>query len=242
MNKISNKVISSVFKHLQASCLSNSGHFRALYSLPKELDYDFGKNKERGLQKIADHMLQFVGPIDRAFLILDERASKINADDKVFIVTPDGETRSEKTKIADLFKDKAGEYRIFNNGYKEIAVIYKKEYYLNHYLAILAHEVTHHVLEEHGIRPPLSLDKEIFTDLTAIYLGFGILLCKGYKGGIAFDGGLGYIDQTTVYNATALWFVLNECPITNVFKNFHFIEPERYKLSMSIFRRKLLPV
>ncbi len=240
MNRVANSDIRLAFKHLRASKLSESGNGPALYTLPKELDYEFGKNKERGLQKIADHMLQFIGPVDRAFLTLDERASQIKAPDKVFIVTPDGKTTEEKTETSNQYKDKAGEYKVFHNGFKEIVVVYSPKFYLQHYLAILAHEMAHHVLAEHNISPPPSLNNEIFTDLTAIYLGFGILLCKGYEGGVAFEGGIGYIDKSTVYSATATWFALSQCDIAGIYSNFHFIEPERYQLMFGVLWRKLL--
>ncbi len=239
MNRVASSDIRIAFKHLRSSTLSENGKCRTLYSLPKELDYEFGKNKERGLQKIADHMLEFVGPIDRVFLTLDQRASQIKAEDKVFVVALDGKTKEEKKEISNQFKDKAGEYRVFHNGYKEIVAIYDTKLYLQHYLAILAHEMAHHVLAEHKINPPGALNNEIFTDLTAIYLGFGILLCKGYEGGAAFDGGLGYIDRSTVYSATASWFALNQCKVTDILNNFHFIEPERYELLFGVLWRKL---
>ena len=100
--------------------------------------------------------------------------------------------------------------------------------------------MAHHVLTEHNISPPPALDNEIFTDLTAIYLGFGILLCKGYEGGVAFEGGIGYIDKSTVYSATASWFALSRCNMAGIYNNFHFIEPERYKLMFGTLWRKLL--
>ena len=91
MNKVSNSDIRLAFKHLRASKLSESGKGQTLYNLPKELDYEFGKSKERGLQKIADHMLQFVGPIDRVFLTLDERTSlerlRRGSGDVVYLLT-----------------------------------------------------------------------------------------------------------------------------------------------------------
>lgn len=239
MNRGPNSDIQAAFNHLRNSKLSEEIKCRTLYVLPKQLDYEFGQNKERALQKIADHMLEFVGPIDRAFLTLDMRTSQIKAQDKVFVVAPDGQAAEHKKEISNQIKDKAGEYRIFNNGFKEIVIVFNSKLYLEHYLAILAHEMAHHVLSENKISPPTTLDNEIFTDLAAIYLGFGILLCKGYEGGAAFDGGIGYIDRSTVYSATASWFALNQGSVAGIFDNFHFIQPERYELLFGVLWRKL---
>lgn len=48
-------------------------------------------------------------------------------------------------------------------------------------LATLAHECTHHKLYVDGINWLDQSDEETFTDLTAIYFGFGNILKKGYK-------------------------------------------------------------
>lgn len=48
-------------------------------------------------------------------------------------------------------------------------------------IAILAHECTHYYLNQNNINIPKNYNDEIFTDIAAIYLGFGEYLLKGYK-------------------------------------------------------------
>ena len=65
-------------------------------------------------------------------------------------------------------------------------------------LATLAHEICHHVIHYHGIRPNLSWMLETYTDLCTMYIGFGELILQGYRTNM--ESGtltLGYLDRNT---------------------------------------------
>ena len=48
-------------------------------------------------------------------------------------------------------------------------------------ISILAHECTHHLLLSNNIRIKNTIQNECLTDVTAIVLGFGKYMAKGYK-------------------------------------------------------------
>ena len=58
-------------------------------------------------------------------------------------------------------------------------------------ISVIAHECTHHFLLSKGIKIEPRRSNEIFTDLTAVYLGFGDYFYRGYKAQrrLVFDGG-----------------------------------------------------
>ncbi len=71
----------------------------------------------------------------------------------------------------------AGTYRVLGHSYRVIEVAAtNSDFNVDQILATLAHESTHHYLHEHKVQVT-----EIMTDLTAVYLGFGELLYRGYK-------------------------------------------------------------
>ena len=63
----------------------------------------------------------------------------------------------------------------------QITVVNKKGYTIVNLLGIIAHEITHHFLHHHNIQKPNQYENEIFTDITAAYLGFGHILYPAYK-------------------------------------------------------------
>ncbi len=93
----------------------------------------------------------------------------------------------------------AGMYRISRAGTKEILVpffLLGEEYALG---AVLAHEMSHFFLISLGLVPADLQANEPFTDLTAVFLGFGKLMLNGKYGVTGMDSEiwleLGYLSQ-----------------------------------------------
>ena len=66
-------------------------------------------------------------------------------------------------------------------------------------IATLAHEICHHVIYLHGIRPQhMDWMVETYTDLCTIYFGFGQLILDGYRTNVrSQERTLGYLDWNT---------------------------------------------
>ena len=60
-------------------------------------------------------------------------------------------------------------------------IVSKRGYTLDNLFGILAHEITHHFLHHFNICKSNEKENEIFTDISAIYLGFGHLLYSAYQ-------------------------------------------------------------
>lgn len=90
----------------------------------------------------------------------------------------------ENTKDYDHLKSddsESGAYCYREDNEKRIFLIINKRFNINHILAILAHELTHDFLVSRGIILEDRHTNEIFTEITACYLGFGKLLERGYE-------------------------------------------------------------
>jgi hypothetical protein len=75
-------------------------------------------------------------------------------------------------------------------------------------LAILAHEMAHYYLiHAHKIHYPVEQENEWLTEIAAVYLGFGLLLLRGYVGqqhevaGQLKTTSVGYVSTDLVYEA-----------------------------------------
>ena len=93
----------------------------------------------------------------------------------------------------------AGMYTVSSTGAKEILVpffLLGEEYALG---AVLAHEMSHFFLMSLGVMPIDLQANEPFTDLTALFLGFGKLVLNGKYGATGMDSGiwleLGYLSR-----------------------------------------------
>ena len=80
-----------------------------------------------------------------------------------------------------LESDKAGLYTVINGRHREIEINIKYKFKFKHILAILVHESLHNYLDHRNIRNNNTVENEILTDLSAVYLGFGKILYIGYK-------------------------------------------------------------
>lgn len=126
-----------------------------LYELPAWMKQDAIATdfSEQSLQKIANHMAAFLG---------------ILMPVTVKVIARNNDSRH------------AGHYKVNGQWQREICIFRNKEFKIENFIAILAHESTHHYMHEHNLDDPNPAQNEILTDLTAVYLGFGELLYHGY--------------------------------------------------------------
>ncbi len=69
---------------------------------------------------------------------------------------------------------------IYKEGRSHIVLLRDEDYNLPQLLAIMAHECTHHKLYIENTVWPNTADEEVFTDLAAVYFGFGRIMLRGY--------------------------------------------------------------
>lgn len=74
-----------------------------------------------------------------------------------------------------------GMYNIIGNYHQEINIIKEPMLKIKHYMAILAHEITHHFLYHYNIYLPDTKQNEMLTDIAGVYIGLGGVLYNGYK-------------------------------------------------------------
>lgn len=96
-------------------------------------------------------------------------------------------------------------------------------------VGVLAHEIAHVWREKRDIHVEPLLAEEECTDLTAIVLGFGILLCnteyeyratsKGPSYSRYFHSKMGYLELTDMTGLLACWARLKELPAADILRN-----------------------
>jgi len=82
---------------------------------------------------------------------------------------------------APLRGETAGSYKVLGDFHRVVEIVRNPWLGIDHILAILAHESTHHYLHEYKIRKTHEKENEILTDLAAAYIGFGPVLFRGYQ-------------------------------------------------------------
>lgn len=70
---------------------------------------------------------------------------------------------------------------LFSNGRGVIRLSRYERLSCSEYNALLAHEITHVFMKENCLELQNDDENEVFTDLTAIWLGFGNILLRGYE-------------------------------------------------------------
>jgi len=79
-------------------------------------------------------------------------------------------------------KNTAGHIDLDNEKFVFIEIEPKQFLFPNAVLSILSHELTHKYMQVNGLyKKNIDLDEEIFTDITAIYLGLGKLMVNGAR-------------------------------------------------------------
>lgn len=139
-----------------------------VFTIPKILKKEILQTKfsEASLQKMADYMNAYLGLFDS------------------IKITVGVESRDNPPGIPNAIRNEsnhAGYYRVGQGENIEIHIIKKKRFRFSHILAILAHELVHHYMYKKNILLCDENENEIFTDISAAYLGLGALLAKGYK-------------------------------------------------------------
>lgn len=255
MAALHGREIKKYIRFLSQSLPSKPTAIQDLYSLPKVLDHAFNsttKQKEMALQKISDHMGNYLGllnPVKIRFIDKYEGGIKKN-----FYVDIEGNASTEEKKRTFIEETNyAGLYRVLGPRQKEIIVVYDKSFYLANFLSVLAHEVTHNYLFHHNIHPPESINNEILTDLAAIYLGFGPILLRGYSPreemlvGYVGPDIMGYITPHTIRKALLVSYIHREWRYKDIIHKFGWFEKNRYYLALfllplsmrKIFKRKI---
>lgn len=70
---------------------------------------------------------------------------------------------------------------LYNHSTKEISLYLNANLSFETVVSILIHECTHYFLDSKNIKLEDRIQNEVLTDFTAVYLGFGNFLEKGYK-------------------------------------------------------------
>jgi len=240
MKNLSNKQIRFNLEYLKDALPGKPTAVKGLYSLPKILDNAFNgpiKQKETALQKIGDHMGQFLGlltPVNVTFVEKMESGLKTQT---VFIADNIGNIGQEsKSEYIEEVKY-AGLYRVRGYDHREITIVNDRTFYLIHFLSVLAHEVTHNYLFHHQVTAPDEVDSEILTDLAAIFLGFGSTILRGYEPSSAISCRLGYIDVSTIRRAIVQSYLLRDWNAKDIIREFAWLESHRYYFQLCLLPR-----
>ena len=128
-------------------------------------------------------------------------------------------------------------------------------------MGILAHEITHHFLYQHNIRKPTENENEIFTDITAAYLGFGHILYPAYKvisyntdwkekegksySYVTHERKIGYITPETIMKVVSITCEMKNWNPKELINNFESgydratITSKLFKYRANLFKKKL---
>ena len=240
MRYLSNKEIRFVFQYLKDSLPDKPTAVSGIYSLPKAFDHAFTgptHQKEAALQKISDHMGHFLGLLNRVKVSFVEKRESGEKTHTVFIADNKGIV-GEKTTSEFIEEEKyAGLYKVRGYDHGEILIVNDRTFYLIHFLAILAHEVTHNYLYHHQITTPEEIDSEELTDLATIYLGFGSVILHGYEPSSAISCRLGYIDVSTIRRALLQAYSLRDWDVNDIVREFAWFESHKYYFQIHLFPR-----
>lgn len=155
--------------------------FDGSYIIPENIISEVTKSgfEQKAVQKLARDMLRFIKTPENVVVHIHNEYENFywNVKGSSF-VTYDSTRQDERAKIDG---NKPGYYYSCGTGNREIHLFKKHNYTVQHILAILAHEISHHFLNTHSISMEPEEKNEVLTDVTAIYLGFGQLLLEGYK-------------------------------------------------------------
>jgi len=201
MRYLSDKEIRFAFQYLKDSLPVKPTAVSGIYSLPKELDLAFNGSKhqrEVALQRISDHMERFLGlpnSVRVSFVDKKEGGEKTHT---VFIADNEGNVGANTTSEFIEEEKSPGLYRVRDYDHGEIIIVNDRTFYLVNFLSVLANYLTQHYLYHHHITTPEEIDSKEFTDLAAIYLGFGSVILRGYVPSAAISCRLGYIDVPTI--------------------------------------------
>lgn len=230
--------VKQYLRYLKETLPSKPTAIDELYNFPKTLDHAFNgstKQKEEALQRIADHMRFYFGLLQKVTIRFIEKESGPKSET---IFYSDGSGNAINVTEPKPYEEikYAGLYKVIGPDHKEIIIVNDSTFYLIHFLAVLAHEITHNYLYHHFISPPDNIDNEILTDLAAVYLGFGTIMLRGYAPSDALTCRLGYVDISTLRSAFVNSFYLRNWRYEDVINKFEWFESNKY-----FFELRLLP-
>ena len=245
------EILNGLHSNFSSSSISKKNYYIYPFEIRNNMIYD--SNIVSTLQKVAENMCYFLGlfTIPRVIFI-EEGLDRYNKLNKVFCCESDGTIRSYERE-----RDYAGLFE----GSQKITIVNKKGYTLINLLGTLAHEITHHFLYQHNLRKPSEYENEIFTDLTATYLGFGHILYPAYKvisyntdwkekedksySYVTHERKIGYITPETILKAVSIACEMKNWNPKELINNFETgydrsaIKSKLFKYRVKLFKKKL---
>ncbi len=207
------KIFNELDDFFSSKLITHNNFYILPFEIRESMIYD--SSIVRILQQIADNMCLFLGLFNNTRVIyIEEGLDKYNNLNRVFSCEANGTIRTfeRERDFAGLYDSKYGNH--------QIQIVKKKGYKISHLMGILAHEITHHFLRYYGIGKNNEIENEIFTDITAVYLGFGHLLHRAYKvisynadyvekadksySYTTYERTIGYITPETILKALAI--------------------------------------
>ena len=245
------KILNELHSKFSSSSISKQNYYIYPFEIRNSMIYD--SNIVSTLQKVAENMCYFLGlfMIPRVIFI-EEGLDRYNNLNRVFSCESDGTIRSFERE-----RDYAGLFE----GSQKITIVNKKGYAIINLLGILAHEITHHFLYQHNIRKPTENENEIFTDITAAYLGFGHILYPAYKvisyntdwkekedksySYVTHERTIGYITPETIMKVVSITCEMKNWNPKDLVNNFESgydratIKSKLFKYRAKLFNKKL---
>jgi hypothetical protein len=99
------------------------------------------------------------------------------------IVSHTGAHNAVEVIIKDSFKgnDISGAYEVHGKANWQVHLFRDNTYSVAQVIAVLIHECVHNFLYYYDLEVYPEIKNEVLTDVAAVFLGFGELLCQGYK-------------------------------------------------------------
>lgn len=184
--KLSKSKIKKVLSFITTQISSPPTAVKDLYSLPSGIESRYANSDDRTaiIQELCDHIGFYLGILSR----IEIKLVKVSKAD--FFIDSKGRAVGEhRCPFAGLYTTSFG-------GIKKICIANEQQYRFENVAAIIAHECTHNYISLHGISIG-EMHPELFTDILAVYLGFGFLLLNGYE---SFGFSIGYITNKSIRN------------------------------------------
>ncbi len=195
--RISKKKLRAKLTYLHTKLPAQPTAAHGPYCLPEHLRKNVINSSfsQTSLQDISDHIGLYLG-------LLDSVKVTIGIESSEYMLS----TSSDSKK-----PDSVGLYKVLGGYSREIQLTKQFRFKLEHILAILAHEYTHHYLYHQGLYESDELENEILTEIATAYLGLGHLLIPGYQPivwtrqsgdtSITYRKTIGYVLPSTIRRA-----------------------------------------
>ncbi len=167
---------------LQNEIISKGNLYYKDYNPPENLIQNmvYTNYEQYSVQQVANNMLEFIGvPANISICMDDQNGNYQHSVAGNDFISRGYSQSGNQPRQSD--NSKPGYYYTSGNNITEIHLNKKYNYGKDHILAILAHEIAHHFLYIKSFSIDNEEENEKLTDVTAVYLGFGQILLKGYK-------------------------------------------------------------